>query len=121
MIIVHLNDGPKAEFSLSGTVLTVHGVSVDLAQRQRDTRTVVDISLGADLKTAAEGVGSWYVATIVIPPREYELVEVGLDENGQPIEEPRPLPIDLSKVELRLWGLPQSAVDAGDEDEEESD
>ncbi|GEA17482.1 AAA family ATPase [Moorella sp. E306M] len=108
MIITHLNEGPKAEYSLNGTVLTVHGVSVDLAARQRDVQTVIDISLGSDFATAAEGTGAWYVATIVIPPREYDLVDTGqVDENGNPVMTPEPKPLDMNKVELRLWALPR--------------
>lgn len=106
MRVIHLNEGPKAPFSVSGTVLTVDGVSIDLAERQRDIQTVIDISRGRDLQTAAEGVGAWYVATIVIPPRQYELVE-DVDESGQAVQRLEPLPLDLSQVELRLWALPQ--------------
>ena len=107
MIITHLNEGPKADYSVNGTVLTVHGVAIDLAARQQDVQTVVDISLGSDLTTAAEGVGAWYVATIVIPPREYQLVDSGQkDDQGNPIMIPQALPLDMSKVELRLWALP---------------
>lgn len=112
MRIVHLNEGPKAAFSLQGTVLTVDGVSIDLATRQRDVQTVIDISRGRDLQTAAEGVGAWYIATVVIPPRQYRLVET--EDGGVSLE---PLPIDLSQVELRLWALPQtlSATVTGEE------
>jgi len=98
MIITNLNEGPKAEYSVTGTELTIHGVVINLSARQGDVQTVVDVCLGSDLATAAEGVGSWYVATVVIPPREYELMESG---------EPQALPLDMGKVELRLWTLPR--------------
>ncbi len=108
MIITHLNEGQKAEFSVSGTVLTIQGISIDLAARQQDVQTIVDVSLGSDLATAAEGVGAWYVATIVIPPREYQFVDCGQkDDQGNPIMVPQALPLDMSKVELRLWALPR--------------
>ncbi len=105
MRVIHLNQGPKAAFSLDGTVLTVQGVSIDLAARQRDVQVVVDLSLGADLETVAEGVGAWYVATIVIPPRSYRLVDC-VGEDGQPTQRLEPLPLDVNEVELRLWALP---------------
>lgn len=109
MFITSLNEGPKAEYSLDGAVLTVQGVYIDLAARQRDVRTVIDISLCNDLTTAAEGAGPWYIATVVIPPREYELVETGeIDEKGSPAMQQVVRPLDLSKVELRLWALPRS-------------
>ncbi len=105
MRVIHLNEGPKAEFSLNGTVLTVQGVQIDLAARQRDTQVVIDVSLGRDLQTAADGVGAWYLATIVIPPRTYKLVDT-TGPDGQPAQELQALPLDLDQVELRLWALP---------------
>lgn len=105
MRVIHLNEGPKAEFHLDGTVLTIQGVQIDLAVRQKDTETVVTVSLDRDLKTAVEGVGAWYVATIVIPPRAYKTVET-TGPDGQPAQELQPLPLDLDQVELRLWALP---------------
>jgi len=108
MIITSLNEGPKVDYSVDGTVLTIQGIAIDLTARQRDVQNVMDVSLGADLTNAAEGVGAWYVATIVIPPREYELVDSGqVDEQGYPIMVPQVLPLDMSKVELRLWALPR--------------
>jgi len=108
MIVASLNEGPKADYSVNGTVLTIQGVEIDLADRQRDVQNVVDVSLGSDLTSAAEGVGAWYVATIVIHPREYELVDSGqVDDQGNPIMIPQALPLDMSKVELRLWALPR--------------
>lgn len=109
MIITNLNEGTKAECSVNGTVLTIHGVTVDLAARQQDVQSVVDICLGSDLISAAEGVGAWYVATIIVPPREYELIASGqTDENGNPIMILQALPLDMNKVELRLWALPRN-------------
>lgn len=108
MIITHLIEGPKADYSVNGTVLTVHGVAIDLAARQRDVQTVIDVSLSSDLATVVEGVGAWYVATIVVPPQEYDLVDSGqTDENGNPVMILQALPLDMSKVELRLWALPK--------------
>jgi hypothetical protein len=108
MIIINLNEGPKADYSINGTVLKVQEVAIDLAARQRDVQNVVDVSLGSDLTSAAEGVGAWYIATIIVPPLEYDLVDSGkTDENGNPIMVPQAMPLDMSKVELRLWALPR--------------
>lgn len=106
MRVVHLNEGPKAAFQLEGTVLSVHGVAIDLAARQRDVQTVIDLSLAGDLKTVVEGVGAWYVATVVIPARSYHLVDC-IGEDGQPAQRLEPLPLDVNEVELRLWALPE--------------
>lgn len=108
MILTNLNDGPKATYSLSGTKLTVEGVTVDLATRQTDVQQTINISLANDLTTAAEGVGSWYIATIVIPPKSYDVVDTGTkDAQGNEIMTVEAQPLDMSKVELRLWALPQ--------------
>lgn len=109
MIISEVNTGKKAKYNLSGTVLSVAGVEIDLQQRQEDMQKIVDISLGRDMQVASEGVGSWYVATIVIPPRQRELYLTDeLDEDGNKVMAERDMPLDISKVELKLWGLPES-------------
>ena len=109
MIISEVNTGKKAKYNLSGTVLSVAGVEIDLQQRQEDMQKIVDISLGRDMQVASEGVGPWYVATIVIPPRQRELYLTDeLDEDGNKVMAERDMPLDISKVELKLWGLPES-------------
>lgn len=102
MIITHLNSGRKAEFTLEGTKLNIGSLSIDLQERQGDTQRVIDICLDATYATIQEGVGAWYIATIIIPPREYQLVE---NDNGETSIVPTSL--DVSKVEIRLWALPE--------------
>ena len=102
MIVTHLNSGRKAEFTVDGTVLTIGSLSIDLQERQGDVQRVIDICLDATYATVQEGVGAWYVATIIIPPREYQLVE---NDNGE--TSIVPMSLDVSKVEIRLWALPK--------------
>lgn len=102
MIITHLNSGRKAEFTLEGTKLNIGSLSIDLQERQGDTQRVIDICLDETYATIKEGVGAWYIATIIIPPREYQLVE---NDNGETSIVPTSL--DVSKVEIRLWALPE--------------
>lgn len=102
MIVTHLNSGRKAEFSVNGTVLTIGSLSIDLQERQGDVQRVIDVCLDTTYTTVQEGVGAWYVATIIIPPREYRLVE---NDNGE--TSIVPMPLDMSKVEIRLWALPE--------------
>lgn len=102
MIITHLNSGRKAEFTLEGTKLNIGNLSIDLQERQGDTQRVIDICFDATYATIQEGVGAWYIATIIIPPREYQLVE---NDNGETSIVPTSL--DVSKVEIRLWALPE--------------
>ena len=102
MIITHLNSGRKAEFTLEGTTLNIGSLSIDLQERQCDVQRVIDICLDATYETVQEGVGAWYVATIIIPPREYQLVK---NDNGETSIVPTSL--DVSKVEIRLWASPE--------------
>ena len=110
MIVREVNEGPKIEHALDGTVLALAGgaVSIDLAARQQDTETVLDIC--RDNGHLVEGMGRWYVATIIIPPKRYHLVDTGqVDENGAPVMAPEVLPIDTDTVVLNLWALPETS------------
>lgn len=107
MIISHANDGKKANYSLKGNVLTVGDVSIDLQEKQRTTERVIDICLDNQLETMREGLGAWYVANIIIPPKQYSLQSSGeQDEDGNDQMIEIELPVNPSQVELRLWGLP---------------
>lgn len=109
MIITNVNDGQKAEYSLSKTKLTVGDVTIDLQERQTDSEKVIFISLDNNLKTFAEGIGAWYVATIIIPPKQYNLVNTGnQDQNGNESMKKVERPLNVDNVELRLWGLPEN-------------
>ena len=84
-------------------MLTIGGqVSIDLQEIQSDVQKVIDICLDNQLQTMREGIGAWYVATIIIPPREYRLAK---NDNGETSIVPTSL--DVSKVEIRLWALPE--------------
>lgn len=108
MIITHVSDGVKSKYRLRGTELTVGEVTIDLAERQGSVGRVVDICLDQQLKTMREGLGAWYVATIIIPAKQQELVPSGeKDEEGYDIMVERDRPLDTNQVELRLWGLPE--------------
>ncbi|WPZ18928.1 AAA family ATPase [Geobacillus subterraneus] len=122
MIVTEVNSGPKAAYALTGTVLTlsvpeVGSVSVDLAEGQQELQRLIDISLDRGYQRLAEGIGAWTVATIVIPPIESEVYETDeVDpETGQPIVGVRRLPLDMSKVQLHLWGLPMSLSNTEEE------
>lgn len=105
MIITHLNEGKKAKITLQDTILTIENkVSIDLQARQKDTQQVVDVCLDNQLKTLREGLGAWYVATIIIPARQYDLVPKEDGEEGETTQVARLL--DVSGVEVRLWSLP---------------
>ncbi|PIC87993.1 AAA family ATPase [Sporosarcina sp. P20a] len=108
MIITNVNEGTKAKVGLSGTTLKIGGqVFIDLASKQKDVQHVVDVCLDNQLETMREGLGAWYVATIVIPARQYEFVPNGEDDEGEMQYKRVERALDLSTIELRLWALPE--------------
>jgi len=108
LIKSNVNEGKKASHSINGTELTVGEVTIDLQKRQGDTQKVIDVCLDNQLQTMREGMGAWYVATIVIPPKQTEIYDTGeTDEEGNAVNAERTLSLDMNKVELRLWGLPE--------------
>lgn len=114
MRVINVNTGTKAKLAVSGTVLTVKvtnvgEISIDLQPRQTDVTNTVYVSLNNGFSELAECVGSWYVATITIPPVEQDLVDTGeVDGEGDEIFELHDLPLDMKYVEVRLWGLPEN-------------
>lgn len=102
MIIELIEEGPYAEYSIDGTVLSIGDLEIDLNQRQEDSQVIIDITY--DGENFVEGLSKMYAINIMLPPREYEQIETNqTDENGNPIIEARPLPLDMDKVVLKLW------------------
>lgn len=127
MLMFSVNSGIKAGCSLDGNSLDIFvpgvgSLNIDLQEKQKENRRTINISLDRNYERLAEGVGSWYVANIIIPGVDYELVDTGeVDENGIPIMEKTALPLDTSKVELHLWGLPESLSEIVQEQEGEGE
>lgn len=121
MIVTEVNSGSKAAYALNGTTLTlsvpgVGSVSIDLAERQQDLQRMIDISLDRGYQRLVEGVGAWTIATIVIPPIEWEVYDAGgVDQEDQSSVGVRRLPLDMSKVQMHLWGLPMSLSNTEEE------
>lgn len=110
MNVVSMNDGLKAAHSLAGTILTLSGsdaLSLDLAEAERDTETV--ISVFADRACCLSLEGGTYAAVVVIPPRRYldqEVEEEGTD-GPRLVTVPVAQPLNTEAVTLRLWALPE--------------
>lgn len=117
MIVTNVNEGTKADYSLDGSNLTISvprvgELTLDLQAKQTSVRQNIDVSLDRGFLQLAAGIGSWYVATIEIPPVATELYETGAtDEDGNPVMASRELPLDTSQVKLHLWGLPENIFD----------
>ncbi len=118
MIIQKVAAGETVAFSLRNSVLRFEDqVEIDLASRQGDIDRTIDVCLDNSLETMREGLGAWYVATIIVPARQQEYIET--DEGGEVVD----LPLDMQKVILNLWPLPQVYLErkrAEQEEQEES-
>ena len=119
MIISNVAAGETAAFSMQAGVLKIEGqVEIPLAERQEENERVIDVCLDNDLLRVREGLGSWYVATVIIPAREHEYVESEVEgEAGELVV----LPLDTKKVKLVLWPLPQVYLDSKSVPEQQSD
>lgn len=89
---------PVADFAVSGTVITVAGVTVDAAERQLDTSVLVEIRTADG--GAIEGGDGPYLAQIMVPARRYD--EVPGETEEDPVEIV-PAPLDHNAIEIVLW------------------
>jgi hypothetical protein len=99
MRIEMMGQGPVSDFSVNDLVVTVGDVEIDCAQRQTDKREIIDIRATGD--QVAEGSGDALVASIVIPPIQYDEVPGEATEPESVALQQIPLSSDL--VLLRLW------------------
>lgn len=108
MRIEMMGQGPVSDFSVNDLVVTVGDVEIDCAQRQTDKRKIIDIRATGD--QVAEGSGDALVASIVIPPIQYdevpgEATEPGGTEGEGEVESValQQIPLSSDLVLLRLW------------------
>lgn len=105
MRVIEQNEGPKVQYTIDGSkiifLFNAEKLELDLEAEQEDVQKIIDLCLGEE-GNLIRGVGKWYVANVVIPPREYETVE---SENGE--QTITALPVNMDKVVLILWVLPE--------------
>ena len=53
--------------------------------------------------SGAGGRAKRYAAQIIIPARRYDVIEDGVDENGEPREVPIPIDFDVTLCTIILW------------------
>jgi hypothetical protein len=95
MIVEYRGNPPFYSYNLDGTVLKINGNLYDLETLRSDEEKIIDI-YDEDKN---------YVANIIIPPNEYELLEINeQDEFGNPVFEKVLKPININKVKLTIWG-----------------
>jgi len=94
MHIEHKGKPPYYEFKLSESVLTIEEHELDLEQLRADIEVVIDL----------KDENGNFIANVIIPPNEYELVDTGkTDEQGNPVYEQKLKPLNIDKLRLILW------------------
>jgi hypothetical protein len=108
MRVIEKNEGKKIPYEVIGTkVIFDDMLMVDLARYQKDEEMVIDICIDNN-DILSMGLTGWYVANVVIPPKQYDLVENGVDENNNPRYDRVTKPLNMDEVTLYLWTLPQN-------------
>ena len=101
MAQIVLKGSTVADFSLSGTTVTVAGLQVKCAERQSGAEEIVEIRNSA--QGAVEGGKGAYLAVIRIPARRYH-DEPGLeDAQGNPTVIQVAEPLDPHSIKITLW------------------
>jgi len=105
MIIIEKNEGTKIQYSVTGTMLNLNNeIMMNVSSFERDFPVNVDICRN-QFNMLTFGLSEKYVAQIGIPPREYEMVENGTDEEDTPKYDKVAVPFDMAKVTLTLWSV----------------
>lgn len=105
MQVITAGSGPRPDFAVSGSVVSVAGVEIDTAARQADSQRVIDVRLVGGV--AQEGGDGYQLASVRIPPRRY--VETEPDTQGDPAEgeevtgSREPVALDPRHVVVTIW------------------
>jgi hypothetical protein len=110
MKIVTMGNGPWPEHSRSGSEVTVEGLIVDCQAEAGSSQVVIDVCVNA-AGQVVRGVaaGSAYLASLTLPPVRTREELIGEDVR-QIVE-----PLDMSRVELKLWAFERPAEQGGEE------
>lgn len=107
MKISEQNEGKKINYTVTGsTIVFDDAISINLSKYQKDQENVIDVCLDEDMQLTT-GLGKWYVANIIIPPKTYSMVDTGAkDDKGNEIYNRVADSLNMDKVTLILWTLP---------------
>ena len=108
--VVEKTPGTHIEYAVSSGKKITFGddeLTINLASRERDYEVTLDICIDEEdgVVIGTGGKAQKYAAQVIIPARRYDVIEDGLDEDGEPKEVPIPIPFDVSLCTLILWGL----------------
>lgn len=109
MIVIEKNEGGKIPYTTRTNKITFDDeLMFNLEKYERDDPNHIDVcrdKFGNLVCGVIPGVAEVYVAQIDIPSREYEFIEDGTDETGEPKKVPAPVPFNIDKCTLTLWAL----------------
>ena len=95
IIVVEKNEGEKIAYDVSTTKIIFGD---DDLMVNKDTQDGLTVGVNTEARE--------YVAQVIIPAREYEIVDTGEeDEDGKAITKREPVPFDMKKCTLVLWAL----------------
>lgn len=107
MKIVEQNEGKKINYVVNDTTIIFDdALSLNIAKYQKDEENTIDICLDNDMQLKM-GLGMYYVANIVIPPRTYKTVDTNTknDKENEIYQKTANL-LNIDDVTLVLWTLP---------------
>lgn len=114
MKIEEKNEGQKINYAVSGsTIVFDDTISVNVARYQKDTENIIDVCIDSDMQLTT-GLGKWYAANVIIPPKKYDMVDSGeKDEEGNTKYARVAEPLNMDDVTLILWALPVNYIAGG--------
>lgn len=107
MIINEVTEGKKIPYVLMGNMIFFNNEMLfNLEKYERDYEISIDVCEDENFMLV-NGLGRRYVAQVQIPAREYteKIEDEENTEDEQENPELVPVPFDMDKVTLNLWGL----------------
>ena len=101
MKIETIGKGPFVDFSIEGNKIKVGNIQIDCAQLQSDSENIIDICDDGSGNLIV-GKRKAFVMNIIIPPKKYQEVQ-SEDENGEPVLQQQPIPLEPSDITIKLW------------------
>lgn len=107
MNIEEKNEGQKINYTVNkSTIVFDETISINVARYQKDFENVIDVCIDNNMQLTT-GLGKWYAANIIIPPRKYNMVDTGTkDDKENEIYDRVAEPLNMEDVTLVLWTLP---------------
>lgn len=112
MPIIHM-DGPNDRIVVEGSKLKVlpfgncAGGQFDLTSHQGKT-VRLHLEQSGQLTLDQTKSHYWQLAEVALPPQSFVVRETGeVDEHGHAITEQIPVPLDLTRLDVYVWTLPE--------------